>query len=342
MSARYTLPVFNLGVNIWRNGRLYTDPPDVITVGNLALGRRVSGSKLQSNTTNPSDGGMWLLLPKSTDIRDSKAVTGEDMVEVPAGSGRLYTSKWVDDCGKGFSNEHRFSVIFGLPPWGVPFPGPPMPPPPPPSPLPYSRAQDWPAVTDSVTFTPTGKLVTVVVFIANPTNTTPTLFSSIDGGVIPLAGQQGLTTATPTTAGVFMYQYQPIGPSETLTLSCGDPDSCFSWTVRDSGGSGNDDEGQLLIPAATSFMKNVLTSSPTGDFVWFAELQIDLAGLPAISSPLASDPTLDGITMFDSGGNIWRMSLLFASAIFPPFATVAYSGIGGFDIIYVYQSVQQP
>lgn len=342
MSAKYTLPVFNLSVNIWRNGRLYTDPPDVVTVGNLALGRRVSGSKLQDNTTNPSDGGMWLLLPKSTDIRDSKAVTGEDMVEVPAGSGRLYTSKWVDDCGKGFSNEHRFSVIFGLPPWGVPFPGPPMPPPPPPSALPYAKVQNYPAVPDSVTWVPSGKLVVVCVFCVNPSNTAPTLSSAIAGGIIPLVFQSGLTTPTPTTGACYMYQYQPIGPLETLTVSCGDPSSSIAWAVRDSGGSLNDDEGQAIWTGVTATGPNILCSSPTGDFCWAAELQLNTNPGLIVSSPLASDPLLDGLNMDDIGGNFWDFSLLFANSQFPPFVSVNYSWTTPADILYVYQSVQQP
>lgn len=60
---------------------------------------------------------MYLLLQAYTDIRGENSVGGADTVEVPAGSGRYYTVTWVDDIGKGFSNEHRFACLVQDSPW---------------------------------------------------------------------------------------------------------------------------------------------------------------------------------------------------------------------------------
>jgi hypothetical protein len=71
----------------------------------------------------PVEGGMWLRLPALTDVRDTKSGGMPDILEVPAGSGRFYTSVWVDDIALGFANEHRFAILAGKSPWPLPFPG---------------------------------------------------------------------------------------------------------------------------------------------------------------------------------------------------------------------------
>jgi len=119
----YTLPTFNLVCNIWRFANYPANPPDLGAICNLALGRRVG--TLLSNTATGGEviGGMWLLLPPTTDIQDSKNGGDGDIVEVPAGSGRIYKAIWVDDIGGGFPNEHRFAELVGFAPWPTPFPG---------------------------------------------------------------------------------------------------------------------------------------------------------------------------------------------------------------------------
>jgi hypothetical protein len=58
-----------------------------------------------------------------TDIRDLNTATGYDIVEVPAGTGRLYLVEQVDDVGKGFLNEHRCATLSkGLFTWPSPIP----------------------------------------------------------------------------------------------------------------------------------------------------------------------------------------------------------------------------
>lgn len=120
----FTVPTFNLDVNIWRTPAVPpVGPPDVIVRGNLAWGRRVNV---------PSTGGtgvvgvplmtMTLLLPLLTDIRGDATGAAADLVEVPASSGRLYTVAFCDDIGKGFANEHRAAVLVQVQPFITPTP----------------------------------------------------------------------------------------------------------------------------------------------------------------------------------------------------------------------------
>lgn len=120
----FILPQFNLAVHIWRHAHdPAVDPPDVVTVGNLAWGRRVNV---------PSTGGtgalgvplmtLTLLLPPLTDVRGDSTGAAADWVEAPAGTGRVYLCYFVDDLGKGFANEHRGAVLGHGPTWPVPTP----------------------------------------------------------------------------------------------------------------------------------------------------------------------------------------------------------------------------
>jgi len=123
--AFYPQPTYNLTVNIWRHGRdPSVDPPDVVSLANLAWGRR--GGPAASGGTD-TRGVVFtapqLLLPKLTDIRsDEKSNSGDDIVECPAASGRFYTAAYVEDLGKGFSNEHRGALLIPSPPWPEPYP----------------------------------------------------------------------------------------------------------------------------------------------------------------------------------------------------------------------------
>jgi len=341
MPAHYVLPQFNLTVNIWRGGAAYTDPPDVVTVGNLALGRRVAGSKLQDGSTSPSDGGMWLLLPKDTDIRDSKAASGEDMVEVPAGSGRLYTSKWVDDIGKGFSNEHRFSVIFGLPPWGVPFPGPPLPPPPPPSSLPYSKVVNYPQSPDAVSWTPSGKTVAVFVFVATFNGAIPVVTSALSGALTPLTGQGPVSYMTGWSGYVWEYQYSPPPGAETLSVSLADSLGAYAWAVIDSGAAGNDDEGGVNWVSVTATNFYIVCSGSPGDAAYSG-----LIGQPGctplvVSGDLSDLGLFPGALLIDANSDAWLINLIgvsffatgnaFVSYDFDPFSSQSFA--------YVFQSI---
>jgi hypothetical protein len=136
----YVIPVFNINVAFWRSGNAVTNPPDVITIGNLSPGRIVSGEKTEQASNVPVGGlgqSMWLRLPKGTDVQDVKNNVGADICECPYTSGRFYYVAVVDDVGGGFANEHRFAVLVAFAPWPTPFPPvggftpivPPVPPP---------------------------------------------------------------------------------------------------------------------------------------------------------------------------------------------------------------------
>jgi len=122
----FTLPTFNLSVNIWRSSTYAgiippVAVPDVTSLGNLATGPRQIGNAGWTVST--------LLLPALTDVRYSESgnnlpgnIIDFDLVECPAGSGRCYQVDWVEDLGKGFSNEHRLAALFQIPPWPQPIP----------------------------------------------------------------------------------------------------------------------------------------------------------------------------------------------------------------------------
>jgi hypothetical protein len=106
----YRVPEFPIECQIY--GSLFGGDLRLTSECNLAWGQRVNA---------PSTGGtseigvplitMVLLLPPLTDIRGPLSSTGADGVIVPSGSGRKYTVAFVDDIGKGFSNEHRAAIL---------------------------------------------------------------------------------------------------------------------------------------------------------------------------------------------------------------------------------------
>lgn len=101
----YTVPPMPLTCNVWTHSSLPPNPPRIAGLAcNLAMGKRISGSV--TSTIVPQ-----LLVPALSDIRDGFNASGQDYVEVPAGSGRFYVVNEVDDMGKGFPNEHRFAVL---------------------------------------------------------------------------------------------------------------------------------------------------------------------------------------------------------------------------------------
>lgn len=110
----FVVPSFPITCNVWTNG---TGPPAAPRVSalacNLAWNKRVAV---------PSTGGtgvlgvplftMTLLVPKLSDLRGRLSAGGSDVVECPAGSGRIYECVYVDDIGKGFANEHRAALLL--------------------------------------------------------------------------------------------------------------------------------------------------------------------------------------------------------------------------------------
>lgn len=120
----FSLPTFNLVCGIWHQPNLPPLPPSLTAPCNLAFSRRVQPGSLGSGGS-PVGIPVSLLLPAGTDVRAYQCATGQDYVEVPVGSGRIYAVLAVDDAGKGFANEHRVAVIVAVAtrgPWPSPIP----------------------------------------------------------------------------------------------------------------------------------------------------------------------------------------------------------------------------
>jgi len=106
----FTVPTFNLSVQIY-TGPWPVGAPRLVTVGNLAYGRRVQQVRVSDVGNQESYGGQaTLLLPALTDVRDG-GNGQQDYIQCPAGSGRWYVCMLVEDVGKGFANEYRAATI---------------------------------------------------------------------------------------------------------------------------------------------------------------------------------------------------------------------------------------
>jgi hypothetical protein len=107
-------PTFNLSASVWRTrgvGGAYA-APDVTLPCNLSFGRRSMESNNFSSLSGTLVQAMELLVPKRSDIRAAWNGVLEDLVEVPAGSGRFYLVAYVDDVGRSFLNEYRLALIW--------------------------------------------------------------------------------------------------------------------------------------------------------------------------------------------------------------------------------------
>lgn len=118
----FRVPTFNLSVSIFTNPG--TGPARVVTMGNLRYGLAVNvgGAVGGTNIQGFVSSFVTLLLPALTDVRDLFNASGQDVVEVPTGSGRKYVVDHVEDIGKGFTNEHRSALLYKLGPWPTPIP----------------------------------------------------------------------------------------------------------------------------------------------------------------------------------------------------------------------------
>jgi len=97
-------PVFNLSCNIWRPPATDLDPPT------MTINCQLYWPSKGLFDVTPADPSLWvpplyLRVQALTDIRPM------DEVECPAGSGRLYNIRFVDDMHKGFPNEYRAGVL---------------------------------------------------------------------------------------------------------------------------------------------------------------------------------------------------------------------------------------
>lgn len=121
----FVLPTFNLTCNIFTWPYNPSIPP---RIADQECQLRAPNTSNFTTFTGLTAGGcgITLLLPPLVDIRDGEVapINSRDIVECPAGSGRLYLVFYVDDIGKGFPNEHRYAMLAKSPglPWTAPIP----------------------------------------------------------------------------------------------------------------------------------------------------------------------------------------------------------------------------
>lgn len=116
----YSVPRMDLTARVWTFG---SGPPALPRLSTPCQLRGVSSTVAVA--FNPSFGftmPMLLCVPEGTDLRDASTLSGKDLIEVPAGSGRTYQVQYVDDIAKGFSNEWRFAIITKVGLWPTPIP----------------------------------------------------------------------------------------------------------------------------------------------------------------------------------------------------------------------------
>lgn len=107
----FTIPSFPILCNVF-DGPVWPAPLRIADLPcNLAIGRRVQIDGFDRGSSPGLGMAPTLLVPALSDLRDESCSTDADLVEVPAGSGRVYLVCCVDDFGKGFPNEHRAAAL---------------------------------------------------------------------------------------------------------------------------------------------------------------------------------------------------------------------------------------
>lgn len=308
----FTPPVFNLICNIWRNGNPTSNPPDVVSQCNLALGKRIGQVQSLVMTGMLYPGSMWLLLPAGTDIRDSISVAGGDTVEVGAGTGRFYFVVWVDDAGGGFSNEHRFAEILNLGGWPEPYPSPTGGGPPPPPDDPWdlfgylSNSSATTSLSQSFAWTKTKRLVVVLYVYPGPGGLQ--LTNNVGGPTNHLFEDTG-PTVMGLTSYLAVFDVSSVLTIATHTLTTGTNDLIVITGAQtntpnfDVGGGGSGTSAPILAAMVSGAHDNLapvlglMADSQSGfsNIVW------------QLPFPVAS--SLGDLFDMDSMGNPWAFSM---------------------------------
>lgn len=314
-------PTFNLSVNIWRAGNPTSNPPDVVSLCNLALGRRAGTLKPYSSTTTPEGGGMWLLLPAGTDIQDFKNGGSGDTVEVGAGTGRYYLVTWVDDAGGGFPNEHRFAEIVGISPWPTPFPraGAGYPPPPTNAVSLGAQVAQVPVMPPTATFPFGAGAAWIVSFGAGPGFTMGTLTSTTLGALAPLATYTGpaiggsisqmnlylVSYGAPVSDLLTQGWIGTVGIIGITAVQWGTP-----WSTLDTTGLASGALGYVGTPASS--VARGSGNEVVSCFLLGANDPADVFGVAWSGLPLVGNPTAAGP---DTNGNSWCCSIQAYSVV---------------------------
>jgi hypothetical protein len=304
----YVIPSFPLLVNVWRHGSGPPAVPALITSGNLTTGRRVTTGPFHTLGSGIDAMFRWLLLPAGADVRGQWTASGADVVECPAGSGRLYSVLDSEEVGYGFSNWHRIAQLVPI----SPFPNPP-PPLPIPGPAPFDELElSFPVVSQSrILNFPPGKYLYVVQTETVAPHPFPTLTSLVSGPV-PLIWANSLPAIGPLQIIMSGFLYTSVGGLDTITLDLVSPGS-FMYKVYFLGGRSQD--GVLFSTGLLSPM--VVTTFPApmlpNDIVIAGFGGVHMAIPPTWLDGWPQDPIAQQVAT--SGGPGFNMQLTTSSII---------------------------
>lgn len=113
------VPTFNLTCNVWFGNTIF---PTFAAPSLAGLPCQLKPGDFVFSPFNFN--AMYLCVPARTNIHWNRSgfPFGSDGVECPAGSGHYYRVAYVNDVGRGFSNEYRFALISDASPIPTPLP----------------------------------------------------------------------------------------------------------------------------------------------------------------------------------------------------------------------------
>jgi len=100
----FTVPVFNITVNIWHAGNAPPDPPDLSPLAQLYIPSR-GLLDIQPGEDELWQPPIYLRVAVGTDLRH------QDIVEAAAGDGWFYRTRWVERMHRGFPNEYFVGIL---------------------------------------------------------------------------------------------------------------------------------------------------------------------------------------------------------------------------------------
>lgn len=118
----FSLPTFNLSVEIFAQPSTGVFVSRGVTLGNLTPGKRIINNLQPADLFAGRASVSFLLLPPLTNIQDGRNPHPVDWVEVPLGSGAFYAVIAVWDVAKGFTNEYREAAIIPAGAFPEPYP----------------------------------------------------------------------------------------------------------------------------------------------------------------------------------------------------------------------------
>jgi hypothetical protein len=322
----YALPVFNLVANIWHAPNVPPSAPDLQSPCNLAYGRRVTASWPDPALSTGFGADMFLLLPPGTDIRDAKATTGADVVEVGAGTGRIYAVAFVDDSGCGFPNEHRVALLEGVAPWPTPLPQPGVNNTPPAAYGLFSGQDVGPSLSFTINVTLPPGLTYLAVYSQCPIGASRSVVSALNG-TLALSKQVFTGTVGGLAPILHTYVWTSTGGADTITITYSIAGSTIAsiqhvtGTSVDNATVAANNSNPVANPAAgtqahvpESLVVAIASENPPGSPLWPFPLAAPAFGHESIVDTFGTNYVLDvGV------GTLNLTSLYNLIVYYPPF-----------------------